>query len=651
MDQEEVLKAGSLLGGQLNNRREEIKRNLVKLTISEFEHGSEISVEDIQKKCRFVHDVEFDTNMLRDFLNELGGEYVVSTEEDKYKIISRPEFDEVNEQIKPLWDEFENILHLHAENPDPYFKHKIRPAFDGFFEKFMGEIVESIKELGEFQKDTVYTYHSRTEELIEEVADDHNITEKNVFKEAIEDYLSDPGEKLLDFTESCYTTAINVDLIAREEDLINFPEIPDKNSKLIMDTNVLVALLADTDRQHELARIACGRTDDLDFELYYTDETENELRNLINRSENEMNGVYSGDKKIGITNNQFVKDYSNKPDISWDEYINEIKNWKEILEEKYGITKFEFDKEPNQEVVDKTRGLLLQDKQYNIDDGVFRSAQHDSKLMGIAAAERKATTWDFGPFVLSFHNKLTSIGSFLGKDDDMKIISGGKPLALHTRSWLNYIMSFTPVELTCDDKNEIAQSIIQIASDFEEEVTWEQFSHTFAPKVGLENADEESLRKFLANHPELSDGLQEAVDENAGHRAEQISREILTDEEYIETIQEEREFKDRIRGASDRINQLEEEIDELESKLDGEIKDFRSKYEEAISDFQSNITEAPKLNIEEPPSADADISNIKDWLQVTAFKINSKEELSDEMQTTGEEIELLLSDAISIENR
>jgi hypothetical protein len=104
MDQEEVLKAGSLLGGQLNNRREEIKRNLVKLTISEFEHGSEISVEDIQKKCRFVHDVEFDTNMLRDFLNELGGEYVDSTEEDKYKIISRPEFDEVNEQIKPLCD-------------------------------------------------------------------------------------------------------------------------------------------------------------------------------------------------------------------------------------------------------------------------------------------------------------------------------------------------------------------------------------------------------------------------------------------------------------------------------------------------------------------------------------------------------------------
>ncbi|GAD52669.1 hypothetical protein MBEHAL_1429 [Halarchaeum acidiphilum MH1-52-1] len=642
MDRQQILNAAPLLEGKFKSRRDELKENLVKLALSEFEREDEITAQDVSDYCSSNLQISINAGVAEGFLHEF--EEVVESGEHSYKIIEDISFNSVDAEMDNLWEEFVNVLELFTK-VDPYYESQMRPAFEGFFYEFLGDISQSVEDLDRDQRDTIYTDYGRTEELAEEVADKHRIQDQGIFKRAIKEYLNNPRERLLEFTKSCYTTAVNVDILSREEEFVEFPDMPKKNRKLILDTNVLVALLATTDRQHKVADIICERSSELEFGLYYTEETADELDRLISGCKTEMSGIYTGNRQLSVANNQFVKDFGKKTDVGWDEYISRLEDWRDIVEER-GIQEIQANA-INDQIRDRTRDLLLESYGYDVNDRLLTNIDHDSRLLGFSAKEREFTTWDFGPFVISFHEDLTQIGASFAKMDDFRTITGGNTLALQPRSWVNYIMAFTPVELEPGEMNTIAQSVLSVASDFEEEITLDEYVHSFAPKVGLEQSDEDELKKFLVNHPSLSDELKQSVREDEGHKAERISREILEDQGYIETIQAEREFKDRIQQASTRVNELEEEVEELESELNPRTDRFRSEYGSV-----SDRLEGSGLNLGEgsgtPPDRSAEIGEIKGWLEMMIAEMRTSD-LDEENEELLDEMEILLSDAIRID--
>jgi hypothetical protein len=522
--------------------------------------------------------------------------------------------------------------------------------------EFLFEITESVEELNKYQKDSVYTKYGRTDDLIDEVIENHRISDQVIFRDAIKQYLQDPGQELIKFTEDLYTTAVNRDLLAKEDEYVRFPQIPQSNRKIILDTNALVPLLADTDDLHHLTATVCNKSLKEDFELFYTPGTAEELDDLIDYSNSMQTGVYAGNSRRGNSSNQFVKDYGRKRDISWSEYHSNLRGWRETLEEDFDIREIDWDTVPNEKVKEKTVNKLIESTGEISNQQFFNKVKHDGDLLGLVATERVRSDWDFGPFVLTFHEPLAELGKEFSEDSEIKNISGGRPLALHPRSWLNYLISFSSVEFKSGDQEQISLALLSAASDFNETMDISDYVHHFAPKVDVELEQESNLEKLLVNH-RLSDQLEDAVDNGENLRAEKISREILTDQEYLETIKEEREYEESIQMASSTIEDLESRIEELENQTESQSSShktdpessFRTSYREKYTQFRSSFPQRlSKTDFPKPPDHQSDMENIKEWLQITTATITTSEDLPDQVEELQPQLEELLAEAISL---
>lgn len=652
MNTEQILKANELLGGKLADRRDEIKVGLLKLVLSECTKD-EVTIEDINRICRAMHDLELDDGTIANKFQEWEGLYVERTNDGKYKIINKPRFDDIEDQIGDLWDEFEPILHLYKQDDvDPYYVSQVKPVFIDFFKRFITELTKSVEILDEYQIESIYKEYDGIEELINETAEHHRLQEKGIFRKSIREYLTNPGEELLEFTNDCYTTAINVDLLDKEDKLIDFPDLSERNRQLYLDTNILVALLADTHIHHPLTHIVCKKSNDMGFNLRYTKDTKQEMVRLLNGTKDEMSGVHSDSGQIPIVDSPFVADFQNKPESSWEEYISEIEGWEDILNKKYNISELDTNKEPHDVIFNEAKRIMTGQYTYDLNERKLRRIDHDANLLGLVAKEREFLDISFGPFVLSLDNDLTQLGRNFASEHETRDIVSGRTLTFQPRSWLNYIMAFFSVDIQSNDKKQIAKSVLRIASQFDDDITVDEYIHTFAPKIDVDKSDENSLKELLLNHPNLSGELEEAIEENKGHKAEKISREIITDKDYIDTIEESREFDERIKKASSTINNLRNEIEELrEENNETSIEEVRKLYaerkDEFISKFPGEISES---DFDDPPNEDAELAQIKNWLEMTIAIVTVSSDLPDQIKELKPDLEEVLADIITIEN-
>ena len=69
MDKEQLLTASSLLHGNLKNRRENIKEEIIKLSLTKMD--DEFTVEDVSQKCRREFDISFNESAIVTKLEKL----------------------------------------------------------------------------------------------------------------------------------------------------------------------------------------------------------------------------------------------------------------------------------------------------------------------------------------------------------------------------------------------------------------------------------------------------------------------------------------------------------------------------------------------------------------------------------------------------
>ncbi|MBV0903913.1 hypothetical protein [Haloarcula salina] len=654
MDVEQVLRAAPLLKGRLRNRREELKSNLIILTLSEFNEGEQISVSDIQLKLRAKHNIDLEESAVDNILHDLQPSYIQSMGENEYKVLKAASFDGIEDRVLDLWPGYKNILLGHINEMDPYVERRFKSAFSEFFEEYIIELSNSVEELEGKQKEVLLTDWGKTEEFCNRIADSENIDQRKIFRNSIKQYLEEPDNDLLEIVESCYTAAVNIDLLSKEE-VIEFPDLPQRNKKLIIDTNILVALLAKTDPQHEIVEIVCQRTSSLDFEIRFTEETERELDSLIEGCKSEMGGLYSGDREIELANNQFVEDFGRQEERAWEDYIGRLENWKEIVAEDYSVKPLEDNRSPDQDIKQESQELFLEHNSYDVTSHKFNNIQSDAKNLGIVASYRKHSNWNFGPFLLSFHHTLTEIGNNIVKSEEYEDMLGDHPIAIQPRSWLNYVMAFTPAEIATDeDKKKTVRSIIKLSAKFEEDINIDEYMHTLAPKVGVEKSNEEHLKRILVNHPTLSEDFEDAVSDNQGNQAERVAREILTDKEYLEQVEEEREYQETIKRASSRIQDLEDELDSLKESTDegrsgSDEVELRSRFSSISQDFSNSMEQSFDESIfDKPPAKDADVKEIKNWIEITVAMLQMNDSDLDASESLRSELEDVLAEAIEL---
>lgn len=659
MDVEQLSEIEDLTGKTMSERRERLKKEIIKTNISGI--SDEFTKIDIQGVCENETDLKFGDEIIEQALIEIEGVYVSHLEGEKYEKLKDPKTTNFEEIAEPVWDEYKEFLDKYkTEGLSQFYEEKIKPAFFKFLKDFLVELTSSVEKLNGYEKDSIYTHHGSTDELLEQAIDslDYEIPEEDLFKDSIEEYLKDPEEKLLSFIDECYTTAVNKDLLERENDLVDFPSVPGRNRKLILDTNTLVVLLADTDDLHPLMSTVCEKSssDDVNFDLHYTSQTADELDELIDHSNRIMSGVASSQKESS-DDNQLINDYGEKRDTDWSDYINELRDWRDQLEDQFNVTKIEFNHTPNETIEDATRRRLIEGSEAMLNRFKFDQFKHDWELLGTVARHRQYSDWSFGPFALTFDEQLSKIGREFGEEEEFDSIVGNQTLTLHPQKWLNYLIAFSSVDFNSEDREKFSMAVLEASSDFEDELDIDEYVHKFAPKVDVGVEDEEKLKELLLNH-RLSEELEEAINEDEDIRAERVSREILTDREYLDRIEEESKYEDRIRVQESTINELEKEIEELRQQTnsddldeDAEIDEsqFRTSYRECSTKFRSELSvHIRETSFSNPPGYQSDIEDIKSWLQNATIKLDNSDGSEYDLGELEEDLEKLLADAIRL---
>lgn len=610
MEQDALVRAAPMLEGELLTRRQDIKRTIVRFILSTDGFPEEFSIMRIQRTLDSELNVELDETSISDALGELENEGVVRhTYEREYELIEKPAVPTVEKLTSPLWNEFLEILKEKDNEIDPYINKDLERAFKDFFLRFFKGLAKASQELSEFNTEDFFDHEFNY--IIDETVETRKLTEGETFKDALIEYLNNPTERLIDFTKIVYTGIVHLDLISREEDeVIDLRDVEDENKILILDTNVLISLFCETDSTHPIVSTACERAKELGYDLYYIEKTIDEMEYTIESAIEELSELDPDREADGLTDSQFAEYYF-ESDMNFPEFVADLEDWQSILKTEHGVR--EFDREI--ELVDNVLGfakrsleaLFRQSSDYVSE----RKVNHDTALIAYAASMRSKSSSELntGPFVLSRHNEVNKV-SRMGED-----LFWEEAIALHPQTWLNYLIAFSPAEISSDDYDDIAVALLRGAANTSEEISIDKYSDLLVPKTGLEPGDQELLTDYLKQHP-LSEDIKDAIKYGRADIAEGLTKEALEGDDYSGKFEKEKELKEqkekleaRIDEVTDRVRNQHDRLEELQNELEKE----REKKEIAleVAKKQGNI----ELDIDAKANAEAYVVNEQQLVQ------------------------------------
>lgn len=599
MDKESLLESAPLFKGRIKDRRSKINENIVKLCLSDFEEDTKFTVDQIKSDIQEKHAIELNSPDIINSLQNLTDDGFISHSSNKeYILDKRPEIDSFDSQFEPVWDEFKQILQTQDIDIDPEFINAAtKRAFDDFIFIFFEHIADSAEDIDELNTDTLLI--EDYENVINKVIRVNNIQKEDAFRSALIEYLENPGEKLSEFTDRFYTGIVNYNILKKEED-IPFTEIPASGKQLFIDTNVIVALLCETDSLHPLVLEICERSNSLGFDIYYTKGTVSELNRLIRGSKHEMDNLGSSPSE-DIINSQFVQEYINSDEWdSWTDYIEYVQKWQNYLDTSLNITKYD-DVQTDEDIENFTRkSIRTLERNQDVPDSDRKSVEaveHDSELLGTVAAIRKSSANNsFQPFILSFDttiNSLSSMGDGTFWD---------KEVVIQPRNWLNYIVTYTSAEVDEKNTETAVRAVLQSATQFDKGFSIDEYVKLLIPKMGASSEKKEIIKKYIIESP-LSEELTNSLERNDLQSATETTKEIFADKEWLETFE-------HIHDKTEQLRHARETVEEFEERYEKE-KELREIYESALTDENKviNLDKILKSSENIDPNELAEVSN------------------------------------------
>ena len=275
-----------------------------------------------------------------------------------------------------------------------------------------------------------------------------------------------------------------------------------------------------------------------------------------------MTGLRSEGQDYGVESTQFVKDYrrlskklENSEFSTWNDYIADKQNWQQFLKLKYNISILENEPPFDTDVFEFAKDSLKQmNRMSNSGSGkTVEALNHDSKLFSYVVGMRNGinTRPVLGPYVLSFDNLITAVSEI---DADKY---WAERIAIQPRNWLNYLLAFTPAELSSNERKEASLALLEIATSFEGTLSIEEYTRLLVPKVGLNSGDESVLPEYLVNHPKRRK-LERALENDHGIETERVVIQMLGDEDRIKRFSKERKMETKLKKASSNYQQAQQ---------------------------------------------------------------------------------------------
>ena len=573
-----LLRVAPLVSGDFKERRKKVYRSFVSAALLEINEMANFSVKDIVSQIYILTGLRLDEENVVTVLLELEKEgYVESVGGFNYILKSKPKMLSIDEAIlEPLWKDFSNFLYRSGVDPidlDSYLDMSVKTVF----KEAMTQIFLRLVDLGDLNNLSQIEEISPIERKeIERLAMCREIKNPKRFVDLFFDYLSSKSKILSESIYKIYEGIVNINILTREKELTELYNLYIKHNLksffkfILIDTCIIVALLCESDRVHDLAVYTIKRLRESGIPIYYTPRTKEEMNNFIKISDKEMRCKKT--IPLPVIRSQLVNDALTRK-IPWDIYIAQIKLWEDTLKREYGITLlpntypiddkdeviYEFAKRTIP-VLDKLRAE--QSKQGFYRERTNETIEHDAYCMSFISKLRQDLKT--GPWFLTFDNLLLAVDALYQKEHDSEF-----GLILHPRVVLNYFMSFSGANFDENEKEKIALAVLKYTINFGDRVDLEKFARMLVNKIdigGLADTDEyiKLIVELFVKSP-LRYELEQALEENRGDKAEEIAEKILTDPNIAEAIRSNVENRKRIKELIERIKQLQREKEKLEA--------------------------------------------------------------------------------------
>jgi predicted nucleic acid-binding protein len=662
-----IINALPLMDGRLINRRKEIEGELIKYTLAQENVSERYTPEEIQTKVDRNVGLNLDFGVIKDSLEKF--DFVSETTSNRYKIDKQPDVRDFETEFDSVWEGYkENLERKDADKQIDYDLENHKKALKHFFIQFYDSMLANPAEVdqesnliieqgehaqaghgNERTEEKIGLLRSRFSTVISNTIDEKALMQPELFRGTLEDYIGDRPRELLQFTGTLYTGAINHDIISRGTDTIDIAEMDDENKILILDTNILIGLLCESDPIHNMLSNVCEKSNNIGYDLYYLPVTAEELERVI-----------AATKERWKVDNQFTRDLANRSGMQRVDYeVQVLDRWRRNLRE-WEIEeldmKFEFEGEQGGEV----RSWIEAADSISSGEKSKDQIQHDVSFISKTARLRDRVNGNsaVGPSAISNESDIVAINKMgAGTKWD-------KGVVLHPEDWMDYLIAFTPGELTYENKEEIAEAIIGTAADFEAKLGVEEYVNIVATKTNVSKEDEEYLRELILDST-FSQKIQDTVHREDQENQEEVVYDLM--EKFADKLEEVRTEEERKQELIDKLNEAVDEKEEKEAKLeelrkrmkdspDVEVnnnqevnqdvsqsveqtsnveltEEISEQFKTFCEQLEKNLDEGYKDSpIDNPPKDTSDAEDVRDWLIKVEEKLQKAEDISQEAQ-------------------
>lgn len=272
------------------------------------------------------------------------------------------------------------------------------------------------------------------------------------------------------------------------------------------------------------------------------------------------------DVEDAVVRSQFVDDFL-KSGLDWADYAHALENWPETLRVLWGVEAYDYAVDPQKEAYTFARSIIPEmnrlreqdrarrEKDYLTRDRRSPAVEHDARVLAqIITLRSEPGSPHPGPFFLTFDNVVAAASEALRNQFGWDVGP-----AIQPRSWLNYLLAFTPAQIDASRRREVAKALIGLASwPTRGPLTVQEYAKLVAPKVGLKDTDADVLVAAFTKSPLLPE-LEKALEAGEGSRADHVTEQIIGDRPYIETIAGSKRQKEVITALRARLDLVEAE--------------------------------------------------------------------------------------------
>lgn len=640
MDRETVLNATPLMDGRITNRRQEIKTKIVSYVLNQRSLTGEVSTFKLQAMIEREIGLNLDESTVRVVMGELEEQgHVSHVKSNTYEIHSSPNVRALSERVDDVWIEYRNRLRENDRDEGiDYQLENHREAFEEVFKRFFESIRGQTESLNDYSGSA--SIENKLDPIISEVAEDLPLRNPDLLKNEVNNYIKEQTPELLQFIGTIYTGTINYDLLIKENDIDNldFEDAPPEQKKLFLDTNILIGLLCETDQLHPVASSLCVRAKELDYDLYYLPATSDELQHVIDRAKNTLSGFSESGSDADL-DNQFVRDCRNRDHRTKAQYKTELDRWADTLTDEWGIKMW------SQTInIDNQDRALIKNWIEQLDeiegdgDKIKPQIDHDTEIICSTMQTRNQASQNIvvGPFAVTHNDSLLSINK-MGKGE-----LWNKGVALHPQDWLDYLIAFTPVEFTDEDRADIAEAVISTATKFDDNINLEVYLEILAIRSDLSDKKESFIKDMVYGTP-LENKLTSAIERGDYEELENQGQDLLS--ELNKRLKENIEQKEQLKKASSKVQEEKQRRKQLESVINEinavEVNNIQNVSQEMDMSVNQEIinqiefleqqlrdtvdTSLEESELPEPPEDYSDPNKVVEWLQQLDKKLSSAE--------------------------